>query len=83
MTILDYLELSNEGQWDELLEHGKKIAEYKTKDGAFSLFVMDNFFVELEREPSGDELVCLHPFVKGERLQKYINDMDVNEGYFF
>ena len=82
MRVLEYLDLTDEDQLEVLLDQGKKIATLKSIDCSYELFAMENFFVEIRLDLGTDTILSLNPFVRGPRLEKFINDIEVNEEYF-
>ncbi len=72
MTILHFLRLTKAQQWDLLLAQGKRIGSHRTKRSSYILYTMENFFVEVELDLTGETLGSLFPFICGDRLKKYV-----------
>jgi hypothetical protein len=74
MDILDYLELSDEEQWEELWESGVHLENFKSIDCAFVLYSLHSFFLEVELDLEG-KISGKHPFRAGTRLDKYVLEL--------
>ncbi|MGB6150738.1 MAG: hypothetical protein WBG48_02000 [Pricia sp.] len=77
MQILDFLGLGEAEQWEEFSVGGIFLAEYKDIDVYHQLYLLYDFYIELNYAPSCELHQNLNAFVKGPRLDKYIaGDID-------
>lgn len=74
MSIMDYLALSYEHQWDVFHDKSVFITSVETIDAFYELYVIDTFFVEIISDPTLRIRQAVTPFVEGERLEKYAED---------
>ncbi len=79
MTLYEYLTLSNEAQWDELWDNGQFITHFKSIDCKFVLYAVHKFYIELELDVVKDTIIGKHEFIHGERMNKYVGKLGVEQ----
>lgn len=78
MGIYEYLAMSQEEQWDILWDDGVYITSYKSIDCSYRLYAIDKFYVEVEMCVTNETVLGMGVFKEGKKLDKYINDNQVD-----
>jgi len=75
MTLLEFIDLTDEEQTDLLYAIGDHVDTAYTFDAEYQLFSLWTFFVEMTLDPEGMSIQRISPFQGGERLNKYTKDI--------
>jgi hypothetical protein len=81
MTLLEFESLELTAQLEHVVETGTPIAQIKTPRKGSLLYALYNFYVELEMEYKKgiSDVVAVHPFRIGPKLEKYLEQIDISE----
>ncbi len=75
MQLSDYLQLSEEAQWDTLHDFGVQLASSETIEYDYLLFALHGFFVEVVFDNVIGSSLYLKAFATGPRLDKYLHSI--------
>ncbi len=77
MTLYKYLMLSDEKQWDVICEDGVEIGQTTDLEYEYILFAIDRFFIEISFFKSSGQLIEKNAFLEGERMEKYVGEINM------
>lgn len=72
MKIYEFLILDDAQQYDIVWDKGVLIDTFKETSTVFSLYALNDFFVEIEYNSAENKIVNKTVFKQGERLEKYL-----------
>lgn len=75
MTLYEFKLKSDHEQYDIVFTQGYFIDYHLEATKRFALFAVNKFFVEVEYDLAGNEIIGKRSFVSGEILDKY-SDLD-------
>jgi hypothetical protein len=81
MTLLEFESLELTEQLELVVDRGTPIAQIKTTRKGSLLYSLYNFYVELEMEYKKgiSDVVAVHSFRIGPKLEKYLEQIDISE----
>ena len=75
--MFDYMKLDLNGRANLLWDEGIFIDKYIDLQIITNLYYLDNFYVEVVLSNKDGRITEITPFTAGERLEKYINHVDL------
>jgi hypothetical protein len=79
MKQVRFLELETYDRLQVLWEEGEVIAQKKYYDTTISLFLLDNFFVEVFFDPAVNDITAVSLQEHPQILYFYVSDLDLSE----
>lgn len=79
MGLYEYMMLSETEQWNVLWDKGTYLS-VRIEDGKrFNLYALFAFFIEVEYDNEGNNIVGKGHFKSGDTLDKYSGNIDINK----
>ena len=79
MELYDYIKLGLNDKANLLWDEGVFIDKYIDLDMITNLYFLSNFYVEVVLSNSNGRITEITPFKKGDRLEKYLRQVDLKE----